>query len=443
MTAAAGSAILGPLLGDAEAAALFDDAAVVAAMLRVEAALARAQEAAGLIPEGTAGAIAGAAAPDPAGLGAPTAKDGVPVPGFVRALRAGLDPTHAPWVHFGATSQDIADSGLALRLGSYADLADRRLHALTRALADLARDHRETVMAARTRNQLATPTSFGALAAQWGMPLVTHRSRLAAILPRAAQLSLHGASGNAAALGPAAADLRRAMAADLGLPCGTVSPHAARDGMVEFGQWCALVAGSLGKIGHDVLILSRGEIGELRPGAAGGSSTMPHKANAVGAEALLALAEFARGLAATLSAAMDSTHERDGSRWMLEWMTLPQLCVATAASLRHAQALITGLTVDAQAMGRTIAGSRGLMLAEAAVFILSRDRPRTEAEALVKAAVARVVAGTGTLAGELATDVPAIDWPSRLDPARHMGDAAQQADAFASAVAQQPEPRTG
>ncbi|MDR6293322.1 3-carboxy-cis,cis-muconate cycloisomerase [Inquilinus ginsengisoli] len=432
------SALTGPLLSDAETAALFTDRTVLRTMLKVEAALAEAQARCGVIGAGAASAIAAAAGaldPDPAALAARTAEDGVPLPALVATLRqavaASAGDEAAQAVHWGATSQDIIDTGLVLRLRRAIGILDGRIAALVTALAGLADAHRGTVMPGRTRSQQATPISFGLKVAGWLAPLLRDRDRLRELKPRLLLLSFGGASGTLGALGGDGIAVEAALAEVLDLAVSPMPWHAQRDGIAEFAGWLALVTGTLGKIGRDLILLAQNEVAEVRPGAGGGSSTMPQKSNPVGPEALVALARFNAGMVGQLHHAMLHEHERDGAAWQIEWLALPQMLVATGAALNHAVALSGSLKVDAVRMAAQLEASHGLLLAEAASFALSAHMPRPEAQRLVKAAATRATATGRHLFDLLAetSDVP-VDWPALRDPARHLG----AADAFIDRV---------
>ncbi|WP_340110220.1 lyase family protein [Pikeienuella sp. HZG-20] len=416
------------LYGDAEIQALFTDSAEIRAMLLVEGALARAQGRLGLIPADAAEAISRAAELvliDPAELTAGAAAAGVPVPALVGAFRRAMAaPAHAAYVHHGATSQDIVDTGLALRLRRALDIIGGRLRALTEALETKAAAEAETAMAARTRSQIATPTTFGARIAVWRAGLVRCEARLAELRPRLLRVSLAGASGTLAAMGPKGPEVAAALAAELKLGHDPVPWHAARDGVAELGGALTLITGALGKIGLDLMLMTRSEIGEAAAGAPGGSSTMPQKQNPVAPETLVALARANAGIVGRLYEAQIHAEEREGAAWALEWLTLPQIVVAAGAALRHAAALVATLEARPGAMRRTMAASGGLMLAEAATFALSAYSPRPEAEALVKAACARALAEGRPLGAVLAeeSDAP-IDWETALDPMTYLGAA--------------------
>ncbi|TYO88519.1 lyase family protein [Oceanicella actignis] len=436
------SALLRDLFGAREVAALFSDAAELRAILLFEGALAEAQGALGVIPAEAAAAIARAAREvtlDPGALAARAARDGTPVPAAVEAFRAAMGaPEHAAYVHFGATSQDAADTGLALRLRRALALIEAQLDDALRALAAAARANRALPMAARTRGRIAAPTTFGARVASWGWPLLRARARMAQLRPRLLTLSLGGAAGTLAALGPQAEETARRMAESLGLEPAPAPWHSARDPLAELAFALAALCGALGKMGRDVALMGQDEVAELRAGAGGGSSTMPHKANPVGPEALVTLARLTARLAGSMNDALLHEGERDGAAWALEWHALPQLCVGAAGGLRHAAALAADLRPDPARMAANLGARGGLAMAEAASFALARSLPRPQAQALVKRACAEALARGIALAEALETLHPAPapegDWAVILAPERWLGMAPALADRFADAV---------
>ncbi len=428
------SALLGPLLSDPEVAGLLDDRAQVKAMLAFEAALARAEGRTGVIPEAAAARIAAVAEDldlDPAALAEGTARDGIPVPALVAALREAVGGEEAAYVHWGTTTQDVMDTGLVLRLRVILDILDRRLVDLGRKLAKLADRERGTLLLARTRGQQATPTSFGLKAAGWLAPLQRHRARLAELRPRLELLSFGGAAGNLSALGHDGTAVEAELAKDLGLPVAPLPWHAQRDGLVELGGWLGLVGGSLGKMAGDILLLCQNEVGELREGSGGGSSTLPQKQNPIRSEAVVSLCRHVAGLTGQMQLTAFHSHERDGVAWQMEWLVLPQMIVAAGAALVQSLALIDGLQVDRARMRANIDATKGLALAEAASFALSAHMSRPEAQALVKEACKDVLASGRPLMDILAerSDAP-VDWRELADPAGQTG----AADAFIDRV---------
>jgi 3-carboxy-cis,cis-muconate cycloisomerase len=415
------------LVSDGEIAAFLDDQARLRGMLRVEAALAKVEGQLGLIPADAALRIAEIAETlkvSPSALAARTAKDGMAVPALVEALREAAAPGDRDFVHFGGTSQDILDTALVLSLRGILGVIDRRLVAIVKALGALADRHRRSVMPARTRYQPAVPTTFGAKAAGWAAPLVRDLDRLQQLRPRLLVLSFFGPGGTLSALGAKGLDVEKALAAELELGTTTAPWHTARDGIAELGGWLSLVAGSLSKIGEDVILLSQAEIGEVRPGSGGGSSTLPHKSNPVAAEVLVALATYAADRVGSLHRSLVSAYERDGVAWTLEWLVLPDLLLATGAATRIAGELIAGLVVDTDRMLAHITAAPGLLFAEAATYALLPHMPRADAEKLVKAAIERAVASNTHVIDVVATLTTApVDWTRVRDPLAATGAA--------------------
>jgi 3-carboxy-cis,cis-muconate cycloisomerase len=405
------------LLEDTEVAALLGDAAQARAMVEAEIALAQVQAELGVISSEAGRRISAALAdfrPDLDDLAAGTASAGVPVPALVAQLRRAVGGSAASFVHWGATSQDIVDTALVLQLRKVLRALEARLVRLNDALVRLIEGHRDTVIVARTRFQQALPTTFALKAAGWLAPLLRDQQRLRELEPRLLAVQFGGAAGNLAALGDRGIEVMEALAAALGIACPPIPWHNQRDTLAELGSWLALVSGSLGKLGQDVLLMAQNEVGELREAAGGGSSTMPQKSNPVRSEALVTLARRNATLVAGLQQAMLHAHERDGSAWQLEWTVLPDMASSTAAALTHAAELAETMIVDRQRMAGTLASSRGLLLAEAVSFALSEHMARAEAQALVKRAAATALASDRDLlevVRELC-EVP-VDW-SRL-----------------------------
>ncbi|WP_028713076.1 lyase family protein [Paracoccus sp. J55] len=432
--AAADSALYRSLFSDDETAALFADSAEIRAMLLVEGALARVQARLGLIPETASAFIERAAREvqiDPAALGPETATNGVPVPALVAAFRKAMEaPDHAQYLHWGATSQDIMETGQALRLRRLTGIWDDRLGRLVAALGRLAREHADLPMAARTYGQAATPTGFGAVIAGWGHPLLRHRARLQALAPDLATVSLGGAAGTLSAMGAEGPAVRAGLAKALGLHDPGHGWHAERDRIGNFAAWMAGLCASLGKMGEDLILMAQSGIGEIRISGAGGSSTMPQKQNPVGPSVLVALARQAAALASALQGAGIHRQQRDGAAWFVEWLTLPQLCISTGRALALALDLSGRIAPDAQAMARGLDDGSGLIHAEAFTFALARHMPRPEAQARIKALCAEAQSGGQPLPALVVREFPDLD----LSAAGGLGTAPAEARAFAEAA---------
>ena len=291
-------------------------------------------------------------------------------------------------------------------------------------LAELARAHRRTVMAGRTRTQQAVPVSFGLKAAGWLAPLGRHRSRLAELRPRVLSAQLGGAAGTLAVLGSRGPAVLEGLAREMGLAAPPAPWHSQRDGLAEVAGWLALVTGSLAKIGQDVALLAQSEVGEVSDGSDGGSSSMPHKSNPVRSETLVAIGRANAGLLASMHQAAIHEHERSGAAWTLEWLTLPQMAVLTGGALRQALSVVRSLSADAGRMRRNIAESGRAALAEAAVGALSQRISLQDSRRLVADASRRARETGADVVAILKreTDV-AVDWEALRDPANALGAA--------------------
>lgn len=338
---------LSGLIGDEEIAASFSTKADIEAMLAFETALARAEADEGVISAEAAELIAAKLAtfgPDVAGLREGVTRDGVVIPALVRQLRAAVGEPHSAHVHFGATSQDVIDTSLALRLKSAIDVLDARLGALIEALSALEARDGDIQTMGHTRMQAAIQVPAARKIASWREPLERHRERLEAVKGDVLVLHFGGAAGTLEKLGDKAGAVTQRLAGALGLR-GLARPrHNERDGIVAFASWLSMVTGSLGKMGQDIALMAQSEVGEVKLASGGGSSAMPHKVNPVGAETLVALARFNATLVAGMHQSLVHENERSGAAWTLEWLLLPQMTVATGASLNTAQALIASLS---------------------------------------------------------------------------------------------------
>lgn len=430
------SAIYRDLMLDREFGALFTDSAEVRALMIVEGALAKAQGEVGLIPEESAKAIHRASLElqiDPAGLSPETGNNAVLIPALVAAFRSLMQaPEHSQWVHYGATSQDIMDTGQALRLRQMLALAEERLKKIVGALGELASEHAQTPMAGRTYGQVATPTSFGAMAANWGAPLANLLEELPAIRARVLKVSLSGAAGTLSALDDKGAATRAALASGLGLSDLGQSWHSMRDGVAALAAWMTQVTAQIGKMGDDLTLMTQTGISEVILPSAGGSSTMPQKQNPVMPSVLVAIARTMVGLNSVVQGAAIHRQQRDGAAWISEWMTLPQMCMAFGRSLGIAGDLAEGVKPRIETLASHIDDGTGLIYAEALSFRLAKTMPRPEAQAAVKAICKDVIAGKGSLADLAPKMWPDADLNGIFTPEGQLGLAPMEALQFAA-----------
>lgn len=332
--------IVGGLLGDEEIAGYFSAEAELRAMLDFEAALAKVEARAGVIPAEAASRIAEAAQSfkaDVMGLRLAAAKDGVAVPELVRQLREAVGGEASRYVHFGATSQDVVDTGLMLRLKPALAILETRLGAYVRVLADLDSRFESNTLTGYTRMQAALPINVADRLRAWSAPAKRSCERIGAWRENQAALQFGGAAGTLEKLGDKAPQVRSLLAAELGL--GDVPQwHSQRDRLADLSNILSLVTGALGKFGQDVALMSEMSA-EIALAGGGSSSAMPHKRNPVQAELLVALARFNAVLSSGMHHALVHEQERSGAAWTLEWMILPQMMAAAAAATRTAHEL--------------------------------------------------------------------------------------------------------
>jgi 3-carboxy-cis,cis-muconate cycloisomerase len=335
-----------------ELADAVSDGAWLEALLEAERALVRAEERAGLVPAGSADAVADACAAglyDAGALAEEGRAAGNPVEPLVRAIRERVGDEHAPYVHRGATSQDILDSAAVLVSRRALDLVDAELDGAIEACARLADEHRGTVMAARTLLQQAVPTTFGYKAAGWLVGLAAARGRLREV-EAALPAQLGGAAGTLAALDEEGPEVLRLYADELGLPEPTLPWHSIRTPLVELAGALALAAGAAAKPAGDVILLSQTEVAELAEGGGGASSTMPHKHNPAASVLAVACERHARASAAVLLESAVGEHERAAGAWHAEWHALATALEAAGGAVAALRRALEGLRVDAGRM---------------------------------------------------------------------------------------------
>lgn len=425
--------MLSSLYRDDVMSRIWSERSTIQTWLQVEAALARAQANHGVFPSETAEVLAAALDIERVDVGRlwrDTRNVGYPILPLIRQVGEGLPSEVAGRLHYGATTQDIMDTGMALQL----------VHSLARlrelvaqsgdALATLAHEHRATVMAARTHNQQAVPTTFGAKLASYVDEFARQLQRLDQLRERACRVSLFGAAGTSAALGPTALTVRAEMANLLGLRDATVSWHASRDALTEYVATCASLAHTAARLAREISNLSRTEVGEVLEPAGhhrGASSTMPQKANPVTSEVIIGMANVVRGLLAPSYAAMVVEHERATGEWHIEWDVIPYASTVTASALRLAAELVPGLRVDTERMAANLNLDGGLVLAEAYMIRLARQLGRGVAHDLVYEAVVEARATRRDLASVLAEIAPPEAWQQAslegdIGPADYVGE---------------------
>jgi adenylosuccinate lyase len=393
------SAFYQHLWGTAEAREVLGEEGRLRGWLEVIVALAAAQAATGVIPAQAARLIAEYAQPGRLDLGyaaEQTRQTSHSMLGLIRALQEAMPDEARQYVYIGATVQDVTDTATAVTLRRIGGIVWRDLRRIEERLLELAASYRSTAMAGRTHGQPGSPVTFGWKAASWADEVRRHLDRLREGAPRWLVGQLGGGVGSLVFYGERGPAVRARFCAELGLADPDISWLTARDRGAEFAQLLALICGTLARIGGEVYELQRPEIGELAeasPAGTVGSITMPHKRNPEASEHLDTLARLVRANAAVMTEAMAQQHERDGRGWKAEWVALPEACLLAAAALQTAIGLLTGLTVDAEAMGRNLARYGGYPVSERALAALAPRLGARQAQERLQEAFGPAAAG--------------------------------------------------
>ncbi|MCC7371330.1 MAG: 3-carboxy-cis,cis-muconate cycloisomerase [Chloroflexi bacterium] len=413
--------------------ALFSGEGHVQRMLDFEAGLARAEARAGVIPPEAAEQIAAACRVelfDVPALLRETATAGTLAIPLAKALTAKVGGEASRYVHWGATSQDVIDTALMLQIRDGLGLLIDGLLEIGASAAGLAERHRGTPMAGRTLLQQALPITFGLRAARWLTVATRQIEKLRRLQQETLALQFGGAAGTLASLGEDGALVAEILGDELRLPTPDLPWHAERDRIVEVAAGVGIVAGAVGKIAQDILLLSQTELGEVAEGSApgkGGSSTLPHKRNPVDTVAAVAAARLALGLVPVISASLMQEHERAIGGWQSEWAALPELFGYAAGAVERVRLSLAGLEVHADRMLDNLGVTRGLLMAESLSMALAGRIGKAEAHHAVQAACQRAVRQADDLEAvaladeKIAGPLSADEIRAALDPLAYLG----------------------
>jgi 3-carboxy-cis,cis-muconate cycloisomerase len=377
---------------------IFSDREYLQALLDFEAALARAEAKAGVIPAGDAQIIAAACRADQFNIEELTSQAAlsgnvaIPLVKKLTELIARENKDAARFVHWGATSQDAMDTGVVLQLRRALEVLDQDLARMSTTLAGLADKHRATPIAARTWMQQALPTTFGFIVAGWLDAILRHRARLSELRARNLALQFGGAVGTLAALSGRGPAVAKALAEELQLPLPAIPWHTHSDRIVEIAAALGLCVGTLGKIARDISLHAQTEIAELAEPAGegrGGSSSMPQKRNPVTCATVLAAAQRVPGLVSTMLSSMVQEQERGLGGWQAEWETLPEIVSLSGGALHQLSEMLPDLHVDAQRMLKNLDATHGLIFAEAVTMALGDRLGKMPAHMLLELACKR------------------------------------------------------
>lgn len=409
------------------------DRAWLQAMLNVEAAIARAEARAGVIPTEAARAIAAACDAgrfDIDAIGRAGRGPGLPVPPLVRALSDEVGAEAARYVHWGATSQDVVDTAAMLVSRKTIDLVLADLDAVARLCADLATQHKTTPMVGRTLLQHALPTTFGGKLAGWLVAVVDARRLLNQTRSQLA-VQFGGAAGTLASLGDRGPEVLRYLAEELGLDEPVVPWHTARGRIALLGAALGIVSGTMAKVALDVMLMAQTEIGEVAEpnGSRGGSSTMPQKRNPVGSALVVACSRRVQAAVSLLMSAVPQEHERGAGSWHSEWESLGDALAMTGGATGWTRTVLEGLEVYPDRMKENLASTGGLLLAESVSMLLAEKVGRVQAHTLVESLCRRSLSEGRPLRDVLfeddvvAKELSEAEIDRALDPAGYLGSA--------------------
>jgi 3-carboxy-cis,cis-muconate cycloisomerase len=406
------------------------------AMLTAERALVSAGAIAGTVPAHVAAEIAKACDPERFDFEQILEQGrvvGNPAEPLVRALAGSVGGEAAPYVHRGATSQDIVDTAAMLVSQRALALVLAEADRVAAATAVLAREHRRTPMVARTVLQHAVPTTFGLKAAGWLTAIVEARQRLEQVSRERLAAQLGGAAGTLAGFGDQGVTLLELYARELDLHVPTLPWHTNRTRLAELGAALATLAGAAAKIALDLVLLAQTEVAEVAEGdGSGRSSTMPQKRNPVGSTLARANARLAAGHATVLLGSMEQEHERAAGAWQAEWEALAGALAHSGGALHALAGALESLEVDSDRMRRNLDLTGGLVMAERVSFLLLDRLGRAEAQEVVRQAAVRAAGSDTSFRDALLDDGRAGLEPEELDaaldPVTYLGSAAPLVD---------------
>jgi adenylosuccinate lyase len=383
------SPLFGDLFGTEEMRKIFSDETTIQKWLEVEAALARAEAKLGIIPQPHADEITRKARVeliDMAEMKRQLVHTHHPIMPLIRCFQNVCDPPAGEYIHWGATTQDIMDTGAVLQLKDANAAVVRDLTETRRLLSDIALRYKDTVEAGRTHGQHALPITFGYKVGVWVAEVKRHLERIGEMSPRVFQGQFAGAVGTLASIGDSGFKLQEILFKDLNLEVPEIAWHTARDTIAEFVCVYAMIGSTLAKIANEIVGLQRTEVAEVEePFHMGkvGSSTMPHKRNPMMSEGVIALSKLIQKQVAPALADMIAENERDQRGWMAEWAFLPDTCCLLAGMLYWTNKVLSGLVVYPQNMTRNLDVLHGLLLSENVMLALGEKMGRQAAHEVV------------------------------------------------------------
>lgn len=423
------------MFGTAVMREIFSDESRLKVWIATEVALARAQVQLGIVPEGVDRELERVARVENLDLGEMKSdfdRVGFPILPFVKQLTKACAPETARWIHYGATTQDILDTGMVLQMKEGISQVETELDAIIKATAALAKKYEKTVMAGRTFQQLAAPITFGYKAAVWLDEMLRHRERLNQLKERVLVGQCAGAVGTFATLGDQGINVQRRMMEILGLSPPAITWHTARDSWVELVSLFAMIGATFAKIANEVAILMRSEVGELSEPfevGRGASTTLPQKRNPISCEPIIAIAPRLRELVGSQLTAMIQEHERGVGQMNIEWMVIPEAFIFLSGSLKHTRFILENLWVGEDTMRRNLALGGGLLMSESVMMGLAPKVGKAKAHHLVYAAAGKAYEQGLSLKRalmeepDITSELTEAEIDRLVDPANYIGSA--------------------
>ena len=359
------------------------------AWLCVEAALAKAQAELGIIPQPAADAIARAARLellDRARVDEGFARTGHTIVPLVWELARVTGEPHGGWVHWGATTQNITQTGDLVVLRQAHRIFFRLIAGVLEAMADLAERGAEMPIAGRTHGQHAVPATFGYKPAVWIDEMIRHVERLREAAPRLFVAMLGGGAGTFASLGTQGQAVQAGIARALGMRSMQVPARTIGDHLAENICLLGLLSATCSKIAREIYTLMKTEYGEVEepvPPGTVGSSTMPQKRNPKLCQDIIAAAAEVRAAVPLALEAMQTEHEADRTTSLIMEAAEARACIATGDMLARLIEVLKGLRLDPARMRENLDLGGGLIMAEAVMIELGAAIGRQHAHDVV------------------------------------------------------------
>lgn len=391
-------------------AALFEQDARWQAWLDVEAALAKAEAEVGMIPEAAAEEIVkkcDLSLFDRDRLTEGFTRTGHTLVPLVWELSRLCDGDAGNYVHWGATTQNITQTGDLLQLRKAHRIYLHQLSRIFTALAELADKSKDMALPGRTHGQHAVPATYGLKVAIWIDEFARHTERLRQCEPRVFQALLGGAAGTVASFGDEGLDVQARMAAHLDMPAMQVPARSIMDHLVEHVMLLGLLAATCGKFGYEIYTGMKQEFGEVEepisPGTVG-SSTMPQKRNPHLSQDVMAYAAQIRTMVPLAMESVMTEHEANRQTSLMMRYAEREVCTLMGDTLERVRLLAEGLVLKPERMRANLDLTDGLIMAEPMMLALGEYVGRQEAHDIVYDAAQEAAVGDKTFIELLSAD---------------------------------------